>query len=580
MSNRFQQTFIDEILSKADIVDTISSRVKLKKAGHEYSGLCPFHSEKTPSFTVSPQKRFYYCFGCGANGNVINFMMQFDHAEFRTVVTQLAQHLGIPCPETQDDQQQYQLNHAAKHLMQKIQRYYQQQLQQNTQALQYLNARGLSDQVIHQYGLGFSPKYQKPLHQILNLGQQDIALLQRTGMIYTDDQGRHNTRFRGRLIFPIRNFQGETVGFGGRQLTEGRGPKYLNSPETELFKKSFELYGLYEAKQMKKKLERLIVVEGYMDVISLAQHGVYNAVATLGTAINAQHIRNLARQAQHIAFCFDGDAAGQRAAWRAFTQSLPIMHDGLHLSFVFLPQNEDPDSFIQKQGKSKFAEYFKQAKPATEFFFEHIFKNHRTDTLSGRAAAAQEALELIQTIPNGIFKHLMQQQLEITLSLGKDTLAQLNPAPPSRTPRLRIDHDHLSQVISMLLQCPSIYDAFTVSNLLKEQTDTKIQWLLTLQHTIQDHPMISTAGLLQRWEKHEAYPWLVKLAMQPHLLSETAFAVECNHRLETLKDQLIQEKINVILSEAKLRGLSTQEKQALNMLIKLKVKRKQHSQSI
>ncbi|MBM94009.1 MAG: DNA primase [Legionellales bacterium] len=576
MAQRFPQDFIDEILSRLDIVEVVSKRIELKKKGHEYHALCPFHSEKTPSFTVSPTKRFYYCFGCGASGNALHFMMQFDHIDFRAAIIQSAHNLGLKCPEDDQDDELYQLNRSAKRLMQHIQSYYSTQLKQSKKALLYLHQRGLDHATIERYGLGLSPKHQPQLNELLNIPSHQMKTLLHTGMMYTDEHGRYHSRFRGRIIFPIRNIAGETIAFGGRRAHDGPGPKYLNSPETALFKKSSELYGLYEIKQLRVTPPALVVVEGYMDVISLAQHGFNHAVATLGTAINMQHILNLSRHTSHVIFCFDGDEAGQRAAWRAMTQSLPVLKDHLDMSFIFLPKNEDPDSFIRTHGLGAFLKAIESATTSTDFFFEHIQSKYPQQTLSGRAAAAQDALEWVQKIPNSIFRHMMEREIQSHFKLTEDELKSKtsteSPIEPSALNTNVQIQDHVTQILSMLLQDPSIHKHLFISPLLKEHPGNKIKWLFKLYETIQEHPNLSTAALLQRWESHHAYSWLVQLASSKHLTPRSGFLTDCQHRLETLKDQLIQKKIDAILEQSKSRTLSTEEKQALSALIKIKAK--------
>ncbi|EKD77123.1 MAG: DNA primase, partial [uncultured bacterium] len=352
MKNRIPKAFIQDVVARTDIVAIIQSRVELKKRGHTYTACCPFHAEKTPSFTVSQSKQFYYCFGCGAHGNAIGFLMEYDHLSFVDAITDLAQQLGMVIPLEANDAEtaNYDVLYTQLYNAQTL---YEKELKKSSTAIAYLKNRGLTGKIAKEFGIGYAPNAWEFLSQSLGKNKSDREALATAGMLIEKNPGHYYDRFRDRILFPIRDVRGKTIGFGGRTLTNEI-PKYLNSPETPIFHKNQTLYGLYETCQHHRKLNRALVVEGYLDVISLAQHEINYAVATLGTALNAKHIQLLLRYTSDIIFCFDGDNAGQKAAWKALTFSLPLLRDGLNIRFLFLPQTEDPDSCVRKIGKDAF----------------------------------------------------------------------------------------------------------------------------------------------------------------------------------------------------------------------------------
>ncbi len=431
---RIPQSFIDDLLDRTDIVDVVSSRVDLKKSGKNHSACCPFHDEKTPSFTVSPDKQFYYCFGCGAGGNAIGFVMDFDRVEFPQAVERLAQLTGMEVPReigrddagSQKRKQQQDILHQADH-------YYRQQLRQHPQAREavaYLKQRGLSGGIARDFGIGYAPPGWDNLLNKLGTDDTNIALLIESGMLVErpEDNKRYD-RFRHRIMFPIRDPRGRTIAFGGRVLGDDK-PKYLNSPETPLFHKGRELYGLYEANQALRDIPSLLVVEGYMDVVALAQHGIHNAVATLGTAATAEHLEKLFRYSSEVVFCFDGDEAGRKAAARALETTLPAMQDGRTVRFLFLPDGEDPDSLVRKIGTNDFNNLIRGAKPLSDFFFDSLSTDLALDTLDGKARLSKLAAPLINQVPEGVFKELMLSALAAKTGVETSTLKTIiGPAP-------------------------------------------------------------------------------------------------------------------------------------------------------
>ena len=416
MAGRIPQYFIDDLLTRVDIVDVIDQRVKLKKTGRNYSACCPFHKEKTPSFTVSPDKQFYYCFGCGASGSALGFVMDHDHLDFPEAVETLAGQLGLDVPHEESGHRQRGPDHSELfNLMTRAVDFYSRQLKQHPQsqrAIDYLKRRGLDAQTCQHFAIGFAPPGWDNLKSELAASPEKEQQLITTGMlVHNEERDKVYDRFRERIIFPIRDSRGRYIAFGGRVLGDEK-PKYLNSPESPIFHKGKELYGLYEARQANRKLSRILVVEGYMDVVALAQYGITNAVATLGTATTADHMQRLFKVVPEVVFCFDGDDAGRRAAWRALEATLGNMLDGRQARFLFLPQGEDPDSIVRAEGAESFAERIKrQAVSLDNLLFRELEAELDLATMDGRARLAKLVQPYIDQLPEGLFRQLMLNRL-------------------------------------------------------------------------------------------------------------------------------------------------------------------------
>ncbi len=436
MAQLIPQSFIDDLLARVDVVDVVSSRIKLKKTGKNYSACCPFHNEKTPSFSVSPDKQFFYCFGCGCSGSALKFVMDYDNISFPEAVEKLAAQAGLEVPKEParaQDVRQQQEQSALFELMQKAGHYYEQMLRSHSdkaKAVSYLKGRGLSGKAAKFFGIGYAPNGWDNLHQALN-PHNDKAITQQLiacGMLIEKEDGHAYDRFRDRIMFPIRDVRGRYIAFGGRVLTNEK-PKYLNSPETAIFHKGQELYGLYEARQVRQKLTRLMLVEGYMDVVALAEAGIHYALATLGTATSEQHLRRIFKMVSEVIFCFDGDNAGRTAAARAMEVALPLLEDGLQARFLFLPEGEDPDSLVRKEGKDAFEARLDEAIHLPEFLFEHLKKQVDFTSLNGKARLDQLAAPLISRLPNGTLRNLMKQRLNDELGTASTALAKYEAAP-------------------------------------------------------------------------------------------------------------------------------------------------------
>ena len=465
MAGLIPQTFIDDLLSRADIVEVVDKRVTLKKSGKNYSACCPFHKEKTPSFSVQPERQFYYCFGCGAGGNAIGFIMNFDQTDFPQAVESLARDNGMEVPREENAAATRRQSENSKlfEVLEQASKFYCQQLRRHEQrksAVEYLKARGVSGEVARDFCIGYAPPgWDNLLKAIAGDANEQKSLL-KAGMVIekearkTEENDstkntnavRYYDRFRDRIIFPIRDSRGRTIAFGGRVLGDDK-PKYLNSPETPVFHKGAELYGLFEAKKANNKLKRILIVEGYMDVIALAQMGIRNSVATLGTATSDRHLIRLFRLVPEVVFCFDGDNAGRTAAWRALEASLSEMQDGRQVKFLFLPEGEDPDTLVRKIGETEFNLLIEKATPLEQFFFDKLSEGLDIRTIEGRARLSNVAKPLIAKFPNGIYGQLMLDKLSETLGVANESLDKLidshskktrgssaTPAPPSSSP--------------------------------------------------------------------------------------------------------------------------------------------------
>ena len=435
MAGLIPQSFIDDLLDRVDIVDTVDGRVKLKKTGKNYSACCPFHDEKTPSFTVSPDKQFYYCFGCGASGNALGFVMDYERLSFPEAIESLARVAGLQVPrevQTEAEVKREQERKSIYSLLEKADEFYQQQLRHHPSkhmAVNYLKGRGLDGKTAKEYGVGFAPPGWDNLLKSLANNDEDKHLLIEGGMlIHHDKDKKLYDRFRHRIMFPIRDTRGRVIGFGGRVLGDDK-PKYLNSPETPVFHKGQELYGLYEARLAYRELPRLLVVEGYMDVVSLAQFGIRYGVATLGTACGEDHLDRAFKYTSEVVFCFDGDKAGRSAAHRALEASIGAMVDGRTVKFLFLPEGEDPDTLVRQIGPDKFETMISMAVPFEDQLFDTVAEGLNIRTMEGRASFAKRAAPLLEKLPKGVFRELMFENLATRTGLGRSILQDLIKEP-------------------------------------------------------------------------------------------------------------------------------------------------------
>jgi len=434
---RLPQSFLDDLLDRVDIVEVVDRRVKLKKAGKNYSACCPFHDERTPSFSVNPERQFYYCFGCGAGGNALGFIMDYERLDFREAVEGLAQSVGLEIP--QDDPRSgndapRDQNKPLYETLERASKFYERALRQHPErhkVVNYLKGRGLTGEIARDFRIGFAPPGWDNLLQANGSEDAEQDLLMRSGMLVKNDKGRTYDRFRERVIFPIQDQRGRVIAFGGRVLGDDK-PKYLNSPETAVFQKSRELYGLWQARKHPRRIERIVVVEGYMDVIALAQFGIPYAVATLGTSTSETHLERLFRIVPEVVFCFDGDEAGRKAAFRGLEATLPAMQDGRQAKFLFLPEGEDPDTLVRAKGAAYLENLFDHADPLETFLFKHLEEGLDLESMDGRARFSKLAAPHLHRLPEGVFKTLMYQALADRTGIDVDSLKRLQPPPAPR----------------------------------------------------------------------------------------------------------------------------------------------------
>jgi DNA primase len=505
-------SFIEELLGRVDIVEIIERRVPLKKAGREFQACCPFHDEKTPSFTVSPQKQFYHCFGCGAHGSAIGFMMNYEGLEFVDAVEDLARHAGLQVPREASNKPRPSA--GLYDMLDSAAAFYQQHLKDNPEAIEYLKNRGVSGEIARDFGIGFAPSGWDNLIKHLGTDEKSLGRLRTAGMLSQGKSGEYD-KFRHRIMFPIHDRRGRVIAFGGRALDED-GPKYLNSPETELFHKGRELYGLYLARRSQAKLDRILVVEGYMDVVALAQYGFRNCVATLGTATTGDHAELLFRAADEVVFCFDGDRAGRKAAWRALENTLPRLRDGRHARFLFLPEGEDPDSMVRKEGSEGFNALLDQAQPLSEFFFDHFTAEVDMSALDGRARLVGMARPALEVIPQGVFRDMMFERLEALAQHRLEDHGKGRSRPMEqrqKTGRPALQRTPMRVALAHLVQDPSM--ASTVGNM-DVFSDCDLPGFEIWRELVDfcaKSPNMTTAQLLELWHEHPAQLHLNKLAI-------------------------------------------------------------------
>jgi DNA primase len=609
MAGRIPQAFIDDLLERVDIIEVIDRRLKLKKSGRNYSALCPFHDEKTPSFSVNGEKQFYYCFGCGASGNAIGFVMDFDRIDFPQAVENLAALAGVNVPrvESPHHTRTGQSGPAERpqrdlhHILDAAARFYRDQLKQHPQArraVDYLKKRGLSGEIAKQFGIGYAPPGWDNLLRHLGGEARDRQLLLEAGLLVTrEEDNRSYDRFRDRVIFPIHDSRGRVIAFGGRVLTDEK-PKYLNSPETAVFHKGRELYGLYEARKAQRQVPRLIVVEGYMDVVALAQFGIPYAVATLGTATSTEHLKKVFRLCPEVVFCFDGDRAGRQAARRALEAVLPVMEDGRQARFLFLPEGEDPDSLVRARGSAAFEQLLTSAQPLEEHLFASAGEGiDDITTLEGRARLSKQAAPLISLLPEGVYRELMlgalaqrtgvsSQRLGTLLAETPPPSAPAEPSPPRaarplqrrplppRTASTRLRNPTL-HAVGLLVLWPR--DALrTLSDQpLDHLAGPEANLLRELLQLLRNRPESSTAMLMGYL--YQA-PWreLMQRAIDGdsvRILNEhpdTSAQKELADTLERLQGRRVTQHLEALIDkfrDADYAGLSPQEKQQLNQLI-------------
>jgi DNA primase len=550
MAGRVPRNFIDDLLNRVDIVEVIDSRVPLKKKGREYWACCPFHGEKTASFSVSSSKQFYHCFGCQKSGNAVGFLMDYDHMEFVEAIESLAHSLGIEVPYEQGTApaKPAQGLESMYQSMEQSSQYYEAQLKQTPEAIDYLKDRGISGQTAKTFAIGYAPPGWN------NLSGDEKQLVE-TGMLVKKETGNAYDRFRHRLMFPIRDRRGRTIAFGGRVINPEDNPKYLNSPESQLFHKSDEIYGLYELKKAVTNIDRIYVTEGYMDVVALAEHGVKTAVATLGTAINNRQIESLFRVCKSLVFCFDGDAAGKKAAWRSLEQCLASLKEGRLARFLFLPEGQDPDSYISEFGSEGFDQQVDHASTLTEYLFETLLTECNIKTLEGRAQFLDRLRPYFMQIPLQSLKDQILAEVEQRTGQQIDTrmLRLLGEDKPVATTGNRMPEPHWTPTrlaINLLLKKPALAQSTGTHDELAESGIPGVDLLLKILDRIHDEPEISTQNLLDRFKGDDHESHLYKLAvMEPPVEDDESLELMFADCLQSLRKQYIDHRQKQLITK-------------------------------
>ena len=596
MSGRIPQAFIDDLIARSDVADVVGARITLKKTGKNYSALCPFHNEKSPSFSINPDKQFYYCFGCGASGNALTFLMEYDNLEFVEAVESLARSQGVQVPRedyrgnkksSQEHQEHKKQTDLSLSCMEAAQNYYQQVMRQDAGRLgldYFRSKRGLSNALLESYALGVAPEGWEGLKNYLTQAGFSEALQIELGLLVKkEDTGRVYDRFRNRVVFPIRNSKGHTVGFGGRVLDDSK-PKYLNSPETPLFQKSQELYGLYEARKQPGRLDRLLVVEGYMDVVALAQQGIHWAVATLGTAASEDHLKRIFRLVNEVVFCFDGDAAGTQAAARAMQTLLPLINDGRHARFLFLPAGEDPDTLVRKEGAGLFEQRVNQAMPLAEYLISYLRQGLDLNLLDDQTRMAQAARPLIQSLADGLLKRRLITHLEGLTGFSSDDLQSQNQVPrqqvyqplkqstskenPSRTLPAE------EKLLRLLIRYPDLVNQVPASLEIEAQRNESAQVLHNLLEYLRKSPHITTQVLLAYWSgtnEGEAFLQRARLALELNREAAAEEIVAISHYLINRKtEEQVEARYSDLLGKPETTQLPAAEMQELWKLVQQK----------
>ena len=584
MPGKIPKKFIDDLLSRIDIVDVIDARVPLKKAGKDYKACCPFHEEKTPSFTVSQDKQFYHCFGCGVNGSAIKFLMDYEHMSFPEAVKDLAQRAGIAVPQDTHYSSEDKPDITAPLLEVLVQadRYYRRMLREHPQAhtaIDYLKRRGLSGEIAADFGLGFAPDGWDNLLKAVGTSEEARSALLAAGLLVKKDGGGYYDRFRHRIMFPIHDHRGRLIGFGGRVLDQGE-PKYLNSPETPLFHKGRELYGLYRARDALKRIGRALVVEGYMDVVALAQYGLDYAVATLGTATTRDHLERLFRYVPEVVFCFDGDRAGREAAWRALENGLPVLHEGRQVSFLFLPDGEDPDTLVRKEGAAEFGARLKAATPLPDYFFQHLAEQVDLNRLDGRARLVELVRPHLSKMRPGILRqmmlarlselsHLPVAELSRLLDSGERLVTQVTPRDMRRPGGGQARPSLVRTAITLLLQHPQL--ARTVVGAGEEfralEGRPGVGLLFDLLLLLKDRPDIKTGFIIEHFRDSEHQQALTKLLAWEHPTLSGDIEAEFQGVLEQLRREARGAETERLLDKARLSELTSAEKIELKRLL-------------
>jgi DNA primase len=578
MSERIPQDFIDDLIERADVSEVIGKRVEIKKAGKEYKACCPFHNEKTPSFTVSPEKGFYHCFGCGAHGTALGFLMDYERLTFVEAIEELAKMVGIPVPKTKEDRVVNKENNDLKSLLSRVSKHYEKNLKESTIAIEYFKSRGIDGKTARHYALGFAKKSYDDILKNFGKTDKDRKQLLACGLLTEKDDGGYFDKFRNRVMFPIRNNRGEVVGFGGRVIADEE-PKYLNSPGTVLFKKGELLYGLFESKKSIAERNSAIIVEGYTDVIGLYQFGVGNSLATLGTATTDNHINKIFRISDQIIFCFDGDDAGRKAAEKAMKLCLPLVRKNKEAYFLIL-EDEDPDEFIRKHGHKQFEARLATAQSTDEFLINICNKTSDITSVKGKANAIENAMALVNTIQDGIYKDLMVEKIASEYNLTLEKLVNYVPSKKitkkaSRTDAQRNKPAYLknrpsliNQAIRILLHKPELGKIIDLNNQFKHLDQKGVNVLREIIQLIHAKDSIKLATIIEHFQDQKLQRYLSQLAMDEGLINKSEMLSEFNDITQRLNIQDLRKELTILIERAKNKSLNDQDARRLKELSK------------
>lgn len=578
MSERIPQDFIDDLIERADVSEVIGKRVEIKKAGKEYKACCPFHNEKTPSFTVSPEKGFYHCFGCGAHGTALGFLMDYERLTFVEAIEELAKMVGIPVPKTKEDRVVNKENNDLKSLLSRVSKHYEKNLKESTIAIEYFKSRGIDGKTARHYALGFAKKSYDDILKNFGKTDKDRKQLLACGLLTEKDDGGYFDKFRNRVMFPIRNNRGEVVGFGGRVIADEE-PKYLNSPGTVLFKKGELLYGLFESKKSIAERNSAIIVEGYTDVIGLYQFGVGNSLATLGTATTDNHINKIFRISDQIIFCFDGDDAGRKAAEKAMKLCLPLVRKNKEAYFLIL-EDEDPDEFIRKHGHKQFEARLATAQSTDEFLINICNKTSDITSVKGKANAIENAMALVNTIQDGIYKDLMVEKIASEYNLTLEKLVNYVPSQKitkkaSRTDAQRNKPAYLknrpsliNQAIRILLHKPELGKIIDLNNQFKHLDQKGVNVLKEIIQLIHAKDSIKLATIIEHFQDQKLQRYLSQLAMDEGLINKNEMLSEFNDITQRLNIQDLRKELTILIERAKNKSLNDQDARRLKELSK------------
>ncbi|WP_216782200.1 DNA primase [Candidatus Profftia tarda] len=584
MAGLIPRLFIHDLLSRTDIIDLVCTRLQLKKRGKNYYACCPFHNEKTPSFTVNSGKQFYHCFGCGAHGNAIDFLMHYDKLKFIESIEELAAIAGLDVPfepGNKTSKTEYHHRQMVYQLMNNIKDFYQETLltsPSSKYAHQYLVQRGLGRDIMKHFNIGYAPPGWDNILKRFGHNFSSRKDLNYAGMLVNDDKGRTYDRFRDRVIFPIRDRRGRVIAFGGRTIGNSI-PKYINSPETEIFHKGRNLFGLYEAQRHNTKLSCLLVVEGYMDVVALAQFGIDYALSSLGTATTSEHIQLMFRTTDTVVCCYDGDNAGREAAWRTLKNALSFLEDGRQLRFMFLPNGEDPDTLIRKEGRSAFQKRIDQSQPLSSFLFNTLMRQVDLSSPDGRAKLSTLVLPLIRQIPGETLKLYLRQFLGQKLGIIDDSrlekMLYRQDSKINNHTNNQIKITNMRLLIGLLIQNPSLaYEVHTVEFLWKQKLPG-LELFLELVETCVANPGLTTGQLIERYRNNKYAKQLENLAIWNHMVIEDKVHQTFLDTLVCLYDSILEQRQDKLIALERIQGLESDQKKELWKISKALAKKKQ-----